>query len=275
MKPNEQISYTPITEEQDYRKRSYNWKTAIGLQQVDGLVPSEYLVELANLNIKGEISLDEVRNKLQNYYAHKPITTTEEERQKEADLVSQRISELLSENAFTLSTMQLLAIHKHLFDGIYDFAGKIRTYNITKKEYVLNGKTVEYGDKSMLKEMLDHDIAQEKKFDYSTLNAQQQLEHFAKFTSDFWQIHCFAEGNTRTIAVFAIKYLRKLGYNTSNDLFEKYSFYFRNALVRANYTNLKNNIHSTITPLVAFFENLLQDKKNELKSRDLVVEKQE
>ena len=267
------MSYTTIIEEQDYKKRSYNWKTAIGLQQVDSLVPSEYLLDLANRNIKGEMSLYDVRNKLQDYYANKPATTSDEQRQKEADLVSQRISELLSENAFTLSSVQLLAIHKHLFEGIYDFAGKIRTYNISKKEFVLNGETVEYGDKSMLQDMLDHDIAREKQFDYSTLNAQQQIEHFAKFISDFWQIHCFAEGNTRSIAVFAIKYLRKLGYDTTNDLFEKHSFYFRNALVRANYTNLQKGIHSTQTPLVAFFENLLLNKTHELKSRDILVAK--
>jgi len=267
----EDSEYEKIQEEQDYKIRSYNWKTAIGLQKVDNLEVSPYLIELANLNIKGEISLEDVRNKIQSYYEHKPPTEKMPDRQKEADFVSQRISEILSQKAFSLSPIEFLSIHKRLFDGIYKFAGKIRAYNISKKEYVLNDETIEYGDFAILKEMIEHDIDKEKSFDYATLNERQRIEHFAKFIADLWQIHPFAEGNTRTVAVFAIKYLRKLGFDVNNDLFEKESWYFRNSLVRANYTDFKRNIHSSNVWLMKFFGNLLLGEKNELKNREMRV----
>jgi fido (protein-threonine AMPylation protein) len=266
---NEEAPYEKITEEQDYKRRSYNWKTAIGLQKADNLVVSEYLIELANLNIKGDISLSEVRGKIQDYYEHKPPKEKIPERQKEADFVSQRISEILSQAAFSLSPIEFLSIHKRLFEDIYDFAGKIRTYNISKKEYVLNNETVEYGDCAILSEMIEHDIDKEKRFDYSNLNDRQRIEHFVKFIADLWQIHPFAEGNTRTTAVFAIKYLRKLGFEVNNDLFEKESWYFRNALVRANYTDFKKNINKSDIWLMKFFENLLFGEKNPLRNQEL------
>jgi fido (protein-threonine AMPylation protein) len=267
------MGYERATEEQDYRRRSYNWKTAIGLQNVDNLVPSRYLLELANRNISGEISLSEVRDRIRDYYENKPISPAEAapERQKEADFVSQRISEILSERAFTLSPVELLSIHKRLFEGIYDFAGKVRTYNISKKEYILCGETVEYGDCANLREMLEHDIDKEKRFDYSTPDDAVRVSRFARFIADLWQIHPFAEGNTRTTAVFVIKYLRTLGFDVDNDLFEKESWYFKNALVRANYADFKKNIHKADIWLVRFLENLLFGAKNALKNREMMV----
>ncbi|MDR2426032.1 MAG: Fic family protein [Endomicrobium sp.] len=257
--------------EPDYKKRSYNWKTAIGLQRVDGLEPTQYLIDLANKNIKGDISLKDVKDRLKSYYESRPIKNDAEKNKKEADLVSQRITEILSQNAFTLSEIELLAIHRRLFEGIYNFAGKIRDYNISKKEYILNGETVEYGNSEILRELLSHDIEKEKNFIYASLSEIEKVKHFARFISDIWQIHCFGEGNTRTIAVFAIKYLRSFGYDITNETFEKYSLYFRNALVRANYKNVKLNINETIEPLMKFFGNLLLGENNELKNRQLVI----
>jgi fido (protein-threonine AMPylation protein) len=259
-------------QEPEYKQRSYNWKTAIGLQKVDGLVPTEYLVDLANRNIKGEIDLAQVRAKLQNYYTAKPAKTDEESKQKEADLVSQRIAEILSEGAFSLSSVELLAIHKHLFESIYEFAGKIRDFNISKKEWVLDGDSIEYGNYASLEEMLEHDIEKEKNFSYSALTDKtERVAHFAKFISDLWQIHPFAEGNTRTIAVFAIKYLRTFGYEVANEPFESNSWYFRNALVRANYNNAQKNIFADSKPLLKFFGNLLLGGNNDLKNRQLHI----
>ncbi|GBU23330.1 hypothetical protein R80B4_03247 [Fibrobacteres bacterium R8-0-B4] len=265
------MGYDKVTEEQDYKRRSYNWKTAVGLQKVDNLVPSRYLLDLADRNIKGEITLAEVRGKIQDYYDNKPPEEKTPERQKEADFVSQRISEALSEKAFSLSPVELLSIHKRLFDGVYDSAGKVRAFNITKKEYILNGETVEYGDCANLREMIEHDIDKEKRFDYSALDDRARVSRIATFVADLWQIHPFAEGNTRTTAVFAIKYLRTLGFDIDNDLFEKESWYFRNALVRANYTDFKKNIHKSDVWLMKFFGNLLLGEKNELKNREMAV----
>jgi fido (protein-threonine AMPylation protein) len=263
--------YIAQSEPEDYKKRSRNWKTAIGLQAVDNLIPSQYLLNIANLNIKGEMPLDEAQQKLHSYYEQKPAQTTDQERQREADLVSLRITKLLSNDAFDLSCIQLLSIHKNLFEDIYDFAGKFRTYNISKKEWVLDGLSVIYGDFEQLKETVEHDIEQEKNFSYAGLGEKEIIKHFSKFVANFWQIHPFGEGNTRAVAVFAIKYLRVLGFETTNEPFENNSWYFRNALVRANYQNLNKQIYATTAYLEMFFENSLLGIKNDLKNRELRI----
>ncbi|MCL1874092.1 MAG: Fic family protein [Clostridiales bacterium] len=263
-------SYDPQTEP-TYKERSYYWKTAIGLQQVDGLVPSQYLLDTANAHIEGKISLAEAGKKIAEYYAQMPSAGIDEERQEEADKVSLRITELLSEKTFSLSPVELISIHKRLFNGIYDFAGKIRDYNISKQEWVLDGETVYYASAYNIRKTLDYDFGQEKTFNYAGLDARSVIRHIMKFISDLWQIHAFGEGNTRTIAVFAIKYLRTFGYDLTNDTFEQHSKYFRNALVRANYHDTNRGITATLTYLDRFFSNLLFGEQNKLKSRELHI----
>lgn len=245
------------------------WKTAIGLQQVDGLKPSDYLIETAKHNIEGDITIEEVKQRIDNYYQRHP-TKTKEDRTEEADKVSARIAEILGEQTFTFSPVEYLTIHKRLFKGIYKFAGVIRDYNITKKEWVLNGETVLYASADGLKATLEYDFEQEKKFSYKGLSEQEIIEHLAHFISYLWQIHIFGEGNTRTTAIFLIKYLRKLGFKeVSNDLFAEHSWYFRNALVRANYEDLSKGIHKTEKFLIYFLSNLLLREKNVLKNREI------
>lgn len=246
------------------------WKTAIGLQQVDGLKPSEYLIETAKQNIEGDITIDEVKKRIDSYYQQHPIQIAED-RTEEADKVSARIAEILSEQTFTLSPAEYLSIHRRLFTDIYKFAGKIREYNITKKEWVLNGETVLYGSADSLKETLEYDFEQEKKFNYKGLSQQETIERVAHFISYLWQIHVFGEGNTRATAVFLIKYLRTFGFKVNNNLFAEHSWYFRNALVRANYKNHIQNIHATNEYLLRFLENLLLGKNNTLKNREMHI----
>lgn len=97
------------------------------------------------------------------------------------------------------------------------------------------------------------------------------IHHLAVFVSRLWQIHIFGEGNTRTTAVFLIKYLRTLGFSATNDIFAANAWYFRNALVRANYTNLQKNVHETTEYLELFLRNLLLDEQNELHNRNLHI----
>ena len=247
------------------------WQAAIGLQQVDGLKPSTYLLDTAKQNIDGDITFAEVKNRIEEYY--KTATSrqaSKEDRTEEADKVSVRIVEILSENTFSFSPDGYLDIHRRLFAGIYEFAGKIRAYNITKAEWALNGDTVLYAGAGNLSATLEHDFNKEKKFSYKQLTQQQTIEHLACFISDLWQIHPFGEGNTRTTAVFLIKYLRKLDFkNVNMGVFARHSLYFRNALVRANYKNPKDNIHSTNEYLECFLRNLLLGEKNALKNREL------
>ncbi len=247
------------------------WKTAIGLQQVDGLTPSDYLIATARQNIEGDITIEEVKQRIDSYYKQHP-TKTDQDRTEEADKVSARIAEILSEQTFTFSPAEYLAIHRRLFQGLYKFAGKIRDYNITKQEWVLNGETVLYGSAESLKATLEYDFAQEKKFSYKGLSQQETIEHITQFISYLWQIHVFGEGNTRTTALFLIKYLRKLGFKeANNDLFAEHSWYFRNALVRANYEDLSKDIHKTDKYLTRFLLNLLLKENYPLKNRELHV----
>lgn len=246
------------------------WKTAIGLQQIDDLKPSDYLIETARQNIEGDITIEEVKQRIDSYYKQYP-TKTDDDRTEEADKVSARIAEILSEQTFTFSPAEYLTIHRRLFQGMYKFAGKIRDYNITKQEWVLNGETVLYGSAESLKATLEYDFEREKQFSYKGLSQQETIEHIAQFISYLWQIHIFGEGNTRTTAIFLIKYLHTFGFKVNNQLFEQHSWYFRNALVRANYKNHTKNIHATNEFLLRFFGNMLLGENNTLQNREIHV----
>lgn len=252
------------------RDKGYAWHTAIGLQAVDGLKPSKYLIDTAIKNIEGDISIEEAQELLNSYYEENPKTDLED-RTEEADKVSARIAKLLSEKSFSFTPNEYISIHKKLFIGIYDHAGKIRDYNITKKEWVLDGATVLYGTASELRATLDYDFSEEKKFSYKNLSMDEIIHHLAVFVSRLWQIHIFGEGNTRTTAVFFIKYLKTLGFDAANDIFAENAWYFRNALVRANYNDLKNGVHETTEFLELFLRNLLLNEKNELHNRAMHI----
>lgn len=257
--------------EPDKVHKSYVWSTAIGLQAVDGLKPSKYLVDTAIQNIEGKITMKEAQSLIDSYYKERPVHLSDDERTEEADKVSSRIAEILFETAFTFSPNEYIAIHGKLFHGIYKYAGKIRDYNITKNEWVLDGATVMYGSASELRATLEYDFSQEKDFSYRGLSMDEIIHHLAVFISRLWQIHIFGEGNTRTTAVFFIKYLRMLGFSATNDIFAENAWYFRNALVRANYTNLQEGIYETTEYLEAFLRNLLLNEKNELHNRNLHI----
>ena len=257
--------------EPDKAHKGYAWSTAIGLQAVDGLKPSKYLIDTAIQNIEGKITMKEAQSLIDSYYEERPVHLSDDERTEEADKVSSRIAEILSETAFSFSPNAYITIHRKLFQGIYKHAGKIRDYNITKKEWVLDGATVMYGSASELRVTLEYDFSQEKDFSYKGLSMDEIIHHLAVFVSRLWQIHIFGEGNTRTTAVFFIKYLRTLGFSAANDIFAENAWYFRNALVRANYTNLQKGIHETTEYLEAFLRNLLLNDKNELHNRNLHI----
>ena len=247
--------------EPDKAHKGYAWSTAIGLQAVDGLKPSKYLIDTAIQNIEGKITMKEAQSLIDSYYEERPVQLSDDERTEEADKVSSRIAEILSETAFSFSPNEYISIHRKLFQGIYKHAGKIRDYNITKKEWVLDGATVMYGSASELRATLEYDFSQEKDFSYKGLSMDEIIHHLAVFVSRLWQIHIFGEGNTRTTAVFFIKYLRTLGFSATNDIFAENAWYFRNALVRANYTNLQKGIHETTEYLEAFLRNLLLNEE--------------
>ncbi len=256
--------------EPNKRVKGYAWHTAIGLQAVDGLETSEYLAHTAARNIEGEISFDEVSALLRAYYKENPARDAGD-RTEEADKVSARIAALLSERAFSFTPNEYLSIHRSLFAGIFSHAGCIRGYNITKKEWVLNGATVLYGSATELQATLNYDLSEERKFSYKNLSMSEVIHHLAIFISRLWQIHVFSEGNTRTTAVFFIKYLCTLGFDVTNNIFADNAWYFRNSLVRANYNDLKNGIHETTEFLELFLRNLLLNENHPLHNRTLHI----
>lgn len=253
--------------ENSYTNR-YILETGIGLQDVDHLKNSSYFVQESERYLKGEISLDELDDIVNSYYKSKPVVG---DRSEEADKISIRIARIISEDSFTFTVGQLLSIHRILFEGILEHPGQLRTYNFSKKEWVLDGASVIYGDYHELEATLQYDFGAEKRFDYSKLSMDEVIEHLAIFIANLWQIHVFEEGNTRTTAVFIIKYLRSLGFDVTNDTFAKNAWYFRNSLVRANYTNLQKGIHEDRSYLIKFLRNLLLGESNILENKTLHV----
>ena len=257
--------------EPSQKESAENWKTAIGLQAVDGLQPSAYLIDVAKRNIEGEISLDETRKLIDSYYQSKTVRTPKDKDEEEADKVSANIAKILASKTFAFNTNGYVSLHRRIFEGVFKHAGEIRQYDISKKEWVLEGDSVNYLNWEDLRRALDWDIEQEKNFSYKGLTDDEKIEHIAKFISGIWQIHAFREGNTRTTAIFTIQYLRSLGYEVNNEMFAKHSWYFRNALVRANYRNIQKGIDYSPIYLVRFFRNLLLKDGWVLKNRYLHI----
>lgn len=253
------------------RERASVWRTAIGLQDVDGLKVSEYLKDEAIRHIEGDITIDDVRERLKSYYTNKSAHDNADAAREEADKVAANIAKLLSEKSFSFTALEVLNIHRHLFEGVFKYAGEIRPYDITKKEWILNGDTIIYGRAADIMMALRYDIQQEKDFNYKGLSIDDTINHIVDFVALLWQNHPFREGNTRTTAVFVIKYLRSIGFKVDNDLFAKNSRYFRNALVRANYRNAVMGIESDKSFLVKFFRNLMLGERNELKNQYMLI----
>lgn len=253
------------------RESAFEWQTAIGLQQVDGLQPSQYLLDAARRNIDGDITIDEVRQMLDSYYSSKTGRTPIDDDKAECDKASANIKKILSSPTFAFNTNGFVSTHRRIFEGVFKHAGELRPFDITKKEWVLRGDTVRYLNWEDLRRALDYDIQQERQFSYKGLSELEKVRHLCRFVSGLWQIHPFREGNTRTTAVFAIQYFRSLGYEVTNNLFKEHSWYFRNALVRANYKNARLGIDYDFSFLERFFRNLLLLEHNELKNRSMLV----
>lgn len=253
------------------RERASVWRTAIGLQDVDGLEVSDYLKKAAVRHIEGDITIEDVRKRLKSYYTNKNAHDSVDATKEEADKVAANIAKLLSEKSFSFTALEFLNIHRHLFDGVFKHAGEIRPFDITKKEWILNGDTIIYGRAADIMMALRYDIQQEKDFNYKGLSIDDTINHIVDFVALLWQNHPFREGNTRTTAVFVIKYLRSIGFKVDNDLFANNSWYFRNALVRANYRNVSKGIEPDKSFLIKFFRNLMLDEHNELRNRYMLI----
>ena len=251
--------------------KQLQWDAAIGLQEVDSLKPSKYLKKLSEENVNGEKTIYEVEHELKEYYIEKEKINDINHNELECDLVSTRIVQLLEDEKFKLSVDFLRYIHGYLFKDIYDFAGQFRKIDFSKHELILNNDSALYGDCKTLKESLEYDISLERVKNYKEMNIVEVINNITDFSSRIWQTHPFREGNTRTTAIFIVKYLISLGYQVDNTLFKDKSVYFRNALVRSNYFNNEKSVRDDNSYLIKFYENLLLGKNNNLQSKDLIV----
>lgn len=257
--------------EPNQREKAGYWQTAIGLQAVDGLMTSDYLKATARKHIEGEIDIDKARELVNQYYATKTAHDANDEDKEEADRVSSNIVKVLSSPTFDFTTGGYLSVHRRVFEGVMKHAGEFRTYDITKKEWVLEGDTVLYLNWEDLRRAIDYDLDQERVYSYNGKSRDEVVNHLTRFVSGLWQVHAFGEGNTRTTAVFTIQYLRSLGFTVDNDQFARHSWYFRNALVRANYRNVAKEIDYTPVYLERFFRNLLLGEQWDLRNRYLHI----
>ena len=268
-----ETNYDLVEELSDKSELKRHYEIAFGLQKVDNLTPSNYMMDLANENINGKKTYNEVENELKKYY--NKVTNINRDEQ-EADKVSLHIVKLLNDKSFTFSVITLKEYHRILFEGVDlgisgKYYGEFRDVNITKQEPVLNGDSVIYSDYTAIYETLKYDFEEERNQNYLKMSEQQMIKRLATFTSRIWQVHPFREGNTRTTAVFIQKYLNSKGFNVNNDLFKENSLYFRNALVRNNCANYQKKIDDNDSYLIAFFENLLLGKNNILNNKDLYI----
>lgn len=247
-------------------EKKYNYKNieiGVGLNQVDNLKPSKYFYEV----VEKSHTYDEAEAKLNEYYKKQVVINQSE---KECDIIAIRIAKLLEEKSFTFSPATLKTIHRELFSGVFEgtiklYVGIFRDCNLTKNEEILSGKSVIYGDYSEILDCLEYDFDRESKKDYSKMSINEQISNISKFVSNIWQVHPFREGNTRTTAIFTIKYLNQKGFDVNNELFKENAKYFRNALVLANYSDLKVGFGEDRTYLESFFTKLIVDKNFKLK----------
>ena len=256
--------------EPDAAASAQQWRTAIGLQAVDGLRTSQYLLDTARRNIEGEINIEEVQELLRSYYVNQSSRCHDTESE-EADKAAANIKRILSTDTLAFNANGYIATHRRIFDGVLKHAGELRQHDITKKEWVLNGDTVHYLNWEDLHRAISYDIEQEREFSYKGLTDDEKIRHICRFVAQLWQIHPFYEGNTRTTAVFVIQYLRSIGYEANNEMFAQYSWYFRNALVRANYKNSALGIDYSYQYLERFFGNMLLGQQHQLKNRYLLI----
>lgn len=265
---NSEYKELPLNE--DLEKRKEYWEIGKGLQKVDSLDTSEYLERVIEGTLEGNYNTTVAVEKVGKYYENVGPEDAGYEN-KEADMAAARITLILEKGGFRFSPSTLLSIHQELFHDIlpYKWVGVFRTVNITKSEDILNGRSVQYVNYEDIRNTLKYDFEDEEAMRYKLPFTENQVSHLAKFVSNAWQVHPFREGNTRTIATFLILYLRNIGIGINSEPFKDNALFFRNALVRANYSSIRDGINADSSFLIMFFENILRDAGHDLLSMDL------
>ncbi|NHM14554.1 Fic family protein [Xiamenia xianingshaonis] len=263
----DRFPYVAAAAHESVAARRHYWAVAIGLQDVDGLEVSPYLRDTAQGHIDGAYTIEQAGELVRAHHA-----AGHDDASREADLVSQRIAELLSRSPFCLAPGMLSTIHRHLFqdlDAAVYHPGEFKRERMMKQEDVLNGDSVLYADPLAYDMALAGAFSAEQAKFYRTLSGDE-LADFCHTIAFLWQVHPFYEGNTRTVAVFSELYLNHLGFSVTNEPFQKHARYFRDALVRAMYRNADAGVFPNESYLVSFYENVLGQASHPLVREDLL-----
>lgn len=170
------------------RRRDY-WEVAKGLQATDGLSTTEYLDGVIHDTLVGCYDTAEAVRRVGKHYESAPQDSLE----KEADLSAAKITHILERGGFTFSPVTLQTIHRESFTGVFDpsWVGAWRTTNLKKAEDVLNGRSIQYADYSVIADTLAYDFSEQKKKRYALSFDQEQVSSIASFTSNIWQCTLF------------------------------------------------------------------------------------
>lgn len=259
--------YKELPLNSDLEKRKEYWEIGKGLQAVDKLSTSQYLEEIIKDTLEDRYDTAEAVRRVQKYYEK----DGRNDQEKEADLSAAHITHILEKGGFSFSPASLLTIHRELFKDVFpsEWVGVFRNVNLQKSEEVLNGRSVQYADYSAIQDTLAYDFGEQRKVRYKLPFDRAQIKTLAEFISNIWQVHPFREGNTRTVATFLILYLQQLGIDINNTPFQEHAQYFRNALVRSNYSSIRDGIEADDRYLILFFENILLVENHNLEAQDL------
>lgn len=256
--------------ERDY---SLLWLTSFGIQSVVNLKPSDNLFPIIKRHIEGTVDIHRTRTELREFYheQHRQSGNSHIHREEEADKVAVRIMEVLLDEDFDLTFEYFSKVHNHMFHGIYHHSGELRDKPLSKKEWVLGNTTILYPSTDHLRERIDYLFAKERCTDYKALSNRHKIRHFSEFISRLFIANPFQFANSRAVFVFAVKYLMAMGFQMQNDTFFREAWYFRNAIIRASYTNMHQGIYPTTEYMEMFLNNLLHNDTNELKNHRMVI----
>ena len=258
-------------EEPGRSEKEAAWQTAIGLQAAESLRTSDYLLQTAQKHIDGKISLDNVQEQIEGYHFERNEHDAGDPEKEEADKVAVNITRILLTQAVDLSANGLSRLHRKIFEGVYENAGILREEDVSKREWVLGGEPLKFISFENLQEALENCLAKESRHNYKEDSSDELVSHLSEFISKIWHINAFGEGNTRFTAVFTLLYLHHLGISIKSDTFKNESWYFHNALVRANFRDIQKNIDYEPVYLERFFRNMLLGEQWDLRNRYLHV----
>ena len=250
------------------------WLTAFGIQSVVDLKPSADLLRIIINHIEGKYDIERTRSEVRAFYheQHKQSHGGgHHHRFEEADKVAVRIVDYFERGEFELTPESFSFAHRSMFHNLYHNSGQLREAAASKKEWVLGNTAVLYPKHEEIKPYLNYLFSNERSIDLSKLTPQHRLRHLCEFIAKLFMINAFQYANSRATFVYSMKYFLSLGYHFQNDTFFREAWFFRNAIIRACYTNMHQGVYPTTMHMEMFLGNLFLNEENELRNHRMVI----